>query len=55
MAHKETEYSLRSTKWTTMMDVPARHFIIETDYLTIVVFYDNLVHPRTDINISPVD
>ena len=29
MAHKETEYSLRSTKWTTMMDVPARHLIIE--------------------------
>jgi hypothetical protein len=29
MAHKETEYSLRSTTWTTMMDVPARHLIIE--------------------------
>ena len=29
MAHKETEYSLRSTKWTTMMDVPARHLIVE--------------------------
>ena len=29
MAHKETEFSLRSTKWTTMMDVPARHLIIE--------------------------
>lgn len=29
MAHKETEYSLRSTTWTTMMDVPARHLLIE--------------------------
>ena len=29
MAHKETEYSLRSTTWTTMMDVPQRHLIIE--------------------------
>lgn len=29
MDHKETEYSLRSTKWTTMMDVPARHLIVE--------------------------
>lgn len=29
MAHKETEYSLRSTTWTTMMDVPSRHLIIE--------------------------
>jgi hypothetical protein len=29
MAHKETEFSLRSTKWTTMMDVPARHLIVE--------------------------
>ncbi|MBL19359.1 MAG: hypothetical protein CMC82_05985 [Flavobacteriaceae bacterium] len=29
MAHKNTEYSLRSTTWTTMMDVPARHLLIE--------------------------
>ena len=29
MAHKETEYSLRSTTWTTMMDVPARHLLVE--------------------------
>ena len=29
MAHKGTEYSLRSTTWTTMMDVPARHLLIE--------------------------
>lgn len=29
MAHKETEYLLRSTKWTTMIDVPARYLIIE--------------------------
>ena len=29
MAHKNTEYSLRSTSWTTMMDVPARHLLIE--------------------------
>lgn len=29
MAHKETEYNLRSTTWTTMMDVPARHLLIE--------------------------
>jgi hypothetical protein len=29
MAHKNTEYSLRSTSWTTIMDVPARHLLIE--------------------------
>jgi hypothetical protein len=34
MAHKETEYSLRSTKWTTMMDVPARHLIVENFDIT---------------------
>jgi hypothetical protein len=35
MAHKETEYSLRSTTWTTMMDVPSRHLIIENFALDI--------------------
>lgn len=35
MAHKETEYSLRSTTWTTMMDVPSRHLIIENFQLQI--------------------
>src|SRR6056300_91112 len=35
MAHKETEYSLRSTTWTTMMDVPSRHLIIENFQLDI--------------------
>jgi hypothetical protein len=35
MAHKETEYSLRSTTWTTMMDVPSRHLIIENFKLQI--------------------
>jgi hypothetical protein len=35
MAHKETEYSLRSTTWTTMMDVPSRHLIIENFSLDI--------------------
>ncbi len=35
MAHKETEYSLRSTTWTTMMDVPQRHLIIENFDLDI--------------------
>ena len=29
------EYSLRSTKWTTMMDVPARHLIIENFDLAV--------------------
>ncbi len=37
MAHKNTEYSLRSTTWTTMMDVPARHLLIQnfSDELTL--------------------
>ena len=35
MAHKETEYSLRSTTWTTMMDVPARHLLVENFDLTL--------------------
>ena len=35
MAAKEKEYSLRSTKWTTMMDVPARHLIIENFALNV--------------------
>jgi hypothetical protein len=35
MAHKNTEYSLRSTTWTTMMDVPARHLLIQNFDLTL--------------------
>jgi len=37
MAHKGTEYSLRSTTWTTMMDVPARHLLIENFDLALTV------------------
>ena len=35
MDAKLKEYSLRSTKWTTMMDVPARHLIIENFDLAV--------------------
>tara|TARA_Y100000004_G_scaffold165945_1_gene197250 strand:+ start:19951 stop:21825 length:1875 start_codon:yes stop_codon:yes gene_type:complete len=35
MAHKNTEYSLRSTTWTTMMDVPARHLLVQNFDLTL--------------------
>ena len=35
MDAKVKEYSLRSTKWTTMMDVPARHLIIENFDLAV--------------------
>jgi hypothetical protein len=37
MAHKETEYSLRSTTWTTMMDVPARHLLVENFDLDLTI------------------
>ena len=38
------EYSLRSTKWTTMMDVPARHLIIENfDANAQVSYWSNYI------------
>tara|TARA_B100001093_G_scaffold499980_1_gene549875 strand:- start:2389 stop:4269 length:1881 start_codon:yes stop_codon:yes gene_type:complete len=37
MAHKNTEYSLRSTTWTTMMDVPARHLLVQNFDLSLTI------------------